>query len=138
MKKIYTILLVITSTLLSSCFKDYDEKIIGNWQLEDVDKVGFGNSSSNLPFRDGFFSFMEGGDLQYTTLNGQVYQGTWRIRNENNGEDATQSLHITAVNFTTQEVRSEFFNDMNFTRKGRFKAYVNSGSSTYVFYFNRQ
>lgn len=137
MRKLYTVLIV-SLTLLSSCYKDYDERIIGNWKLEDVDKVGFGNSSSNLPFRDGNFTFNDGGELIYTTINGEVYQGTWRIRNENNGEEVTQSLQVTAVNFTTQEVRSEYFNDIKFTRKGRFKAYVSSGYNTYVFYFDKQ
>ena len=138
MIKLYTVFILLISLIITSCIKDYEDKIIGNWQLEDVDKVGFGNSSSNLPFRDGNFSFSNNSQLQYTTLSGAIFQGSWQLRNENSYDGSNQTLFVTAVNFNTQEIRSEHFSELHFTSRNRFKAFVTSGNDKYVFYFRRQ
>lgn len=138
MKKLYALSILLVSLIATSCTKDYENKIIGNWQLADVDKVGFGHSSNNLPFRDGYFSFDNSSQLQYSTLSGAIYHGTWQIRNENSYDDSNQILFVTAINFNTQEIRSEHFSELHFISKNRFKAYVTSGIDKYVFYFRRQ
>jgi hypothetical protein len=62
MKKIYTSVFVLSILLLAGCSKDflksYDDRIIGTWQITDVNKFGIGGSISNLPFKEGSFSFI--------------------------------------------------------------------------------
>lgn len=156
MKKIYPILIIICLGLLQAgCSKDflksYDKRIHGSWKIIDVDRVGIGGSISSLAFKEGTFIFTDDGKLEYTDNAGETYNGSWNIRkkritgncstNENgsrNCDDKTvQSLSITAVNFTTQDVKSEFFDDLQFTSTNRFKAYIYSGTKTYVFRFLR-
>jgi len=109
---------------------------MGDWVISDIDGFGFG-SSSNLPFSENeTFSFADNGDLKYTS-NGEVYKGSWDIRKVFKEDNTTQSLHITAVNFGSQNVRTEYFNDLQFTTSNRFKAFINIGTKTYVYHFVR-
>ncbi len=156
MKKLYLILLMICYGLLQAgCSKDflksYDKRIQGSWKIIDVDKVGIGGSISSLTFKEGEFTFNEDGKLEYTNNAGEKYSGSWNLRkqrytgscftNENGGrtcEDKNvQTLQLTAVNFTTQDVKGELFDDLQFTNTNRFNAYIYSGTKTYVFRFLR-
>lgn len=156
MKKIYSLTFLLTTLLLAGCSKDflkrYEKRIEGTWQLTDVDRLGFGGSTSGVTFSDGLFTFSENGELEYVSTSGQLYQGSWDIRRDwvsgqcytdENGnyqcdDRDARSLHITAVDFTNQDVRSEFFNEIIFTGTNRFKAYIYSGTRSYVFRFRRQ
>jgi hypothetical protein len=143
MKKIYTSVFVL-SFLFSGCSKDflksYDERIIGTWQITDVNKVGIGGSTGNLPFRQGSFSFMNDGTMTFTNASGETFKGRWNIQkkimNDDNGA-VYHSLQITAVNFTTQQVLGEYYDDINFTGTNHIKARVISGSHTYVTHLER-
>jgi hypothetical protein len=83
MKKIYTSVFVL-SFWLSGCSKDflksYDERIIGTWQITDVNKVGIGGSTGNLPFRQGSFSFMNDGTMTFTNASGETFKGGGTFR----------------------------------------------------------
>jgi hypothetical protein len=156
MKKFYSFTLLLSILFLTGCSKDflkrYEKRIEGTWELIDVDRVGIGGGRGGFAFSDGRFTFSENGELEYITPAGQVYQGSWDIRrdwvsgqcstDDNGNTDCNdrhvRSLHITAVDFTNQDVRSEFFNEMVFTGTNRFKAYIYSGARTYVFRFRRQ
>lgn len=149
MKKIYSLTLLLAVLLLSRCSKDflkrYEERIEGTWELVDVDRAGIGGGSGSFAFTNGRFTFSENGDLEYVSPPGQVYQGSWDIRHDWVGgqcddcdDRRVRSLHITAVDFANQDVRSEFFNEMVFTGTNRFKAYIYSGVRTYVFRFRRR
>lgn len=117
--------------------KSYDKRIIGTWKITDIDDYGLGGSIS-LPFPEqGLFVFSDDGQLTYSHA-GRTYQGSWDIRKEQREDDAINSLHVTAVDFTNQEVRTEYFNEMRFTSTNRFKAFINSGLKTYVYHFVRQ
>lgn len=155
MKKIYSSTLLLSLLFFTGCSKDflkrYEKRIEGTWELVDVDRIGFGGGGG-FAFSDGRFTFADNGDLGYVSPSGQVYQGSWDIRRDwVNGQCVTddngntdcndrnvRSLHITAVDFTNQDVRSEFFNEMVFTGTNRFKAYIYSGARTYVFRFRRR
>ncbi len=92
------------------------------------------------------FTFSEGGGLEYINNAGEIYKGSWDIRrkvmhgdcsvNDNGNrqcDDRTvKSLQITLVNFQTQDVRSEYFNEITFTNTNRFKAYIHDGLHSYV------
>jgi hypothetical protein len=155
MKKLYFLSLLLPTLLFSGCSKDflkrYEDRIEGTWQLTDVDRLGWGGSTGDVVFRDGLFTFSDNGKLEYVSTSGQVYQGSWDMRREwvrgncYTNEDGysecndryVRSMHITAVDFATQEIRSDYFNEIVFTSTNRFKAYIYSGSRNYVFRFRR-
>ncbi len=141
MKKYYLTGLLFSVLLLSSCSKDflksYDRRIVGIWKITDINRTGFGGSTSNLPFQNGEFNFQDDGSLVYTNEAGTIYQGTWNIEKQYFNETTYQSLHITVVNFTTQEVKGEYYDDIDFTQTDRFKARINQGLHTYVTRFDR-
>lgn len=153
MKKIYPLLFLFLFT--AGCSKDflkrYEKRIVGTWQLVDVDRVGLGGSTSSLPFRDGEFVFGESGQLKYTDNSGNIYNGSWDIDRRWAGTDCyideyghrncnnknVKSLYLTAVDFVSQDIKTEHFDEMVFTGTNRFKAYIYSGFHTYVFRFRR-
>src|SRR5688572_31545613 len=86
MKKIYFFLtLFIPFCLLNGCSKDflkrYEDRIEGGvWRLTDVDRLGLGGSTGDLPFSEGQFVFSDEGTLDYINNAGEVYKGTRDIR----------------------------------------------------------
>ena len=143
MKNLYFLSIALSLGLLfNSCSKDilkpYEERIVGTWVLDDINRAGIGGDMDDLPFREGSFSFTNNGGLTYTTATGAVFKGSWDIQKKvNTDNNAIQSLQVTAVNFTTQEIRTEYFEDIHFTGKDKFKAYVRQGWHTFVFHFKR-
>src|SRR4051812_19974427 len=82
MKKLYPFLVAVLLTV--GCSKDflkrYDRRIIGTWDLVDVDNNGQLGSTNGLPFRDGRFVFSDEGSLTYTDPGtGAVYDGSWDL-----------------------------------------------------------
>ncbi|HEX2535988.1 MAG TPA: hypothetical protein VHK69_19740 [Chitinophagaceae bacterium] len=142
MKKIYFYAVPLLFALSSlSCSKDflksYERRIIGTWRIDDLNRVGIGGSTSRLPFQDGQFIFAEEGQLTYIDNSG-TYKGTWDIRREPAGDDQqARSLHINVVNFTTQQSKAEYFNEVVFTGTNRFKAFIRDGVRSYVYRFER-
>jgi hypothetical protein len=151
--KIY-IALFCFSLCLTGCSKDflksYDERILGTWQLTDVDRVGFGGNTANLPFTGGTFIFKEGGILLFTDPSGTLFNGTWDIEkksiliptvdadgNAQTNLERVRTLDIVAVNFASQVILSEHFDEMEFKSTNRFKAKLYAGSHSYVFTFKR-
>ena len=153
MKKIYSFVLLYF--FITGCSKDfldsYDNRVEGTWSLTDVDRRGLGGSISHLPFTDGQFVFSDGGALIYASSTGTTYRGSWDISHrrvsggcsidENGNQDCTdrhvRALHITAVDFTTQDVKTEYFDEIVFTGTNKFKAFIYDGAHTYVFHFKR-
>lgn len=141
MKKIYLTFIPITLLLVAACSKDflrsYDRRITGGtWELYDINNFGIGSRYSPA-FTSGRFTFEPSGQATYTTNTGEVYEGSWDIRHEWQGDNKIQSLFITVINFQTQDVLSEYFDDLQFTGTNRFKAYIYSGGRTYTCKFKR-
>lgn len=151
MKKIYSTVLIPAVLIISSgcskdVFKNYEDRIEGTWRLDDVDRIGFGSSS--LPFTEGRFIFMDAGKLQYVDQSGIVYSGSWDMRrrripgNCNGNQDCddrnVRSLQVTAIDFQSQDVRTEYFDEIVFTGTNRFRAYIYLTGRTYVFKFRRE
>lgn len=153
MKKLYSFsTLLVVLVLFTGCSKDflkpYDDRIVGVWQLDDVDRIGWG--STNLNFTGGRFTFYGSGQVEYEDGNGGFYEGRWDIRThtysdsytDENGNMVTnnntmRSLQINVTDFVTHDVRSEYFDDMTFTGTNKFNAYLYDGPRTYVFKFRR-
>jgi hypothetical protein len=150
MKKIYSTLLIpLTLIVFSGCskdiFKNYEDRIEGTWRLDDVDRIGFGNTS--LSFTEGRFTFIEPGKLEYTDRFGGLYHGSWEIRKQtipgncDNGDcndRNVNALSITAIDFETRDVKTEHFDEIKFTSTNNFNAYIYLNSTTYVFRFRRE
>ncbi len=142
MKKLYTLFSVLFLLLfLMGCSKDflksYEKRMIGTWRIADIDRFGIG-SSDNLAFpENGIFTFSQDGQLTYTNA-GRNYNGSWDIRKEYRDDENRRSLHITAIDFTNQDIRSEFFNEVAFTGTDHFKAFIYSGTKTFSYHFRRQ
>ena len=141
MKKIYLAFITILFFLIAACSKDflrsYDKRITGGtWELYDVNNFGIG-SRYHPVFDSGRFTFESSGQVTYTTNLGEVFTGSWDIRKDWSGDDRTQSLFITVTNFQTQQVLSEYFDDIQFTGTNRFRGIIYSGGREYTFKFKR-
>jgi hypothetical protein len=141
MKKIYIYLFALSLSFISGCSKDFlksfDRRIVGIWHISDVNTTGLGGDQSNLPFKEGEFTFSDDGTLTYVNNAGTTYTGTWNIERKNYNESVYQSLEITAVNFSNQAVISEYYDDIDFTRSDHFKAKIEQGLHTYVTHFRK-
>jgi hypothetical protein len=157
MNQFYTVAITsLTILFFAGCskdsFKKYEDRIVGTWIIDDVDRQGIGSGNASLPFREGRFTFEEGGGMVYVNNTGIQYQGSWDIdrRTVNTGcqdtgngvvncsQTTNQVLFITAIDFAGQEVRSETFDDIDFKSSNRFKAYVSFGFYRYAYDFRRQ
>ncbi|CAN5230871.1 hypothetical protein BH11BAC5_BH11BAC5_52760 [soil metagenome] len=130
-------LLVIVAGCSKDFLKRYDKRIIGTWRIDDVDRFGFGGSTSQLPFTNGSFTFYENGTLDYTNAANEKFRGTWELSKKIKNEETVHSLRITAVDFTNQKVLSEYYDDMQFMSTNHFKANIVSTFHTYVTHFRR-
>jgi hypothetical protein len=153
MKKIYSLLLLpLSFVLLAGCSKDflksYENRIDdGTWELFDIDKRGIGSGDMSFPFTGGFFRFDPSGQLYYKDVAGNEYQGSWDMGTNyiyegsgNSGDGngrSVRTMQITAVNFQTQDVLTEHFEEIKFTSTNRFRAFIRRGLKTYVFFFKR-
>lgn len=142
MRKVYTtssifLLLLFCFSCSKDILKSYDKRVLGNWKINDIDKIGIGSSGGQPFSENGLISFLDNGRLTYTYA-GRTYQGSWDIRNEWREDKNVKSLQITAVDFSNQEVLTDFFNEIVFTGTNKFKGLIYSGSKTYVYHFSRQ
>ncbi len=147
MKKIYSLIIFFSIVLICGCSKDflksYDRRIIGTWRISDVNRVGLGGDIDNLPFTGGTFTFYENGSLDYVNSANIIFKGTWDLKKKRNydngnGNDAQlHSLQITAVDFASQQVLGEYYDDINFVGTNHFKAIIISNFHTYVTHFRR-
>lgn len=139
MKKIY--FFAVATALLTGCSKDflkrYDDRIVGNWYISKVNRVGIGGDFGDLPFREGQFDFRGDGTLTYTDEFGNVSSGSWDIQKRNVNSNVVRTFHITTVDFATQVVRAEFYDDMHFRGTDHFVAEVNNTFRTFVTHFRR-
>ncbi len=136
MKKIYALLAVITFTL-ASCSRDFDEKIVGFWEITEINRIGLGNDANSLPFQTGTFNFSSGGGLIYHNPVNGTYTGTWDIIRKNDADGFQQALQITVVNFNTQQILSHYYDDLSFPSGNRMKARSNVGNKSYMTHFSK-
>jgi len=147
MRSLYALsTIILLSFFFAGCSKDflkrYDKRIIGTWKVTDIDDYGIGGPISLLPFKEGgSLRFNKDGTLVYTSSSGSVFNGTWDIQKKtvHSGDDSEvyRSLQITAVNFNTQQVLGEYYDDINFTGTDHIKARIISGTHTYVTHLKR-
>lgn len=129
MQKIYLLTFISSLLLCSGCSKDilrsYENRLIGTWNITNVNRLGIGGNPENLPFRDGKFTFNGNGTLTYTDASNNIYQGSWEITRRQQNDETTRVLKITAIDFNNQTVLSEYYDDMNFRGTNFFVAHIN-------------
>lgn len=139
MKKIYFLFLL--PLLFAACSKDflrsYEDRIVGTWHITDVDRFGIGGSSRNLAFRSGVFHFYPDGRLEWTDERGQLWQGNWKINKRVIAEETVRILQISVVNYTSRELLSETYDNLQFTGTNRFKTTLTGYSYQFITYFRR-
>lgn len=139
MRKFYLIscLLLVLAGCSKDVLKSYDQRIVGTWEITDIDRYCF-SGNDNLPFTEqGMLTFSNNGDVTYTYA-GTVYQGSSDIIRVRVGEDEIQrALQLHVIDFTGQRVLSEYFNNIQFTGTDRFTAFIEYGSRLYVYRFKR-
>jgi hypothetical protein len=141
MNRNFTFPLLTIIILFAGCSKDflkqYEDRIVGTWEITDIDRIGFSGNTSRLPFRDGTFTFLDNGTLTYVNAANATFTGTWEIIKKVINDETVQSLEVTAVDFTNQVVLAEHYDDMNFSGTNHFKAHIYYSGSTYVTHFRR-
>jgi hypothetical protein len=139
MKKIYPFFFF--TVLLVACSKDflksYDRRIIGSWYIADIYRFGIGGRFDEPAFRSGTFLFKKDGTLTYTDAGGNVYEGSWNIQKRNVNNETIRTFQVTAVDFNNQQVRSEFYDRINFRSTNHFAASVNTNYGSLVTHFRR-
>lgn len=152
MRQLYLALGVFTLFSISACSKSIfyrtEERLEGTWELEDVRRFGFGRTPS-FPFTEGTFTFTEGGTAEYSNRFGDYYRGSWDLRSNQIGQDCyyddwgnrscdtrdVYALNLTLIDFNAQDVRTEFFEEIRFFSRRKFKAYIHRPGTTWVFVF---
>ena len=137
-RALFVALLLFTLTGCSKDFlKHYDDRIVGTWYISDVRRFGIGGDFKDLPFREGSFTFAGDGTLTFTDNQGNVSKGTWDIQKRNVNGEVIRTFQITAVDFNSQLVRSEFYDDMNFRSTNHFVATINNSFRSFITHFRR-
>lgn len=134
-------LIIVFATLFLSCSKDilksYERRIIGQWHIRDVKRIGIGGTTDYLPFRDGTFVFNQDGSLTYRNASNQQFEGSWEITRRTINDQVTQSLQVTAIDFANEKVLSEYYDDINFRSTDHFVGNTIENFRTYVTHFRR-
>lgn len=139
MKKVYFVSFAFM--LLAGCSKDflkrYDDRIVGDWYISKVTRFGVGGNFDDLPYREGQFSFKNDGSLTFTDDSGNVSNGTWDIQKRNINGEVIRTFQVNTVDFNSQVVRSEFYDDMQFRSTNHFVATINNSFRSFVTHFRR-
>jgi hypothetical protein len=141
MRSLYLFFVGTALVLATGCSKDflkkYDRRIVGTWEITDVNRIGIGGNTDRLVFREGTFTFNDDGSLTYISPSNVVYQGSWDIKKKTLGDETVRSLLVTAVDYNTQEVLTEYYDDMIFSGTDHFKAQTVSNFHSYMTHFRR-
>jgi len=148
MKKNLLLLSLLISFFLSSCSKDIEDRLVGNWQLENAwRKELFGRDYFTTGYESGVFTFMENGDATYTSPI-DTLQGFWRLKRysssyyDGNGDlqsRALNSLRISLINFQQNRFIDLEFDNFDFRNGGQeIKAEQFSTGRDRVYEFERR
>lgn len=149
MRKNLLLSLVATPFLFLSCSRSLEDRLVGNWQIEDAwRQVFLGKDHFLTGYESGIFTFMENGNATYISST-DTLTGYWRSDRYNNtyynsgsGDWETRSmkyLRISLVNFQQNRRLEWDFDDFNFRNgSGRIRAEQYSLSNDRVYEFGRR
>ena len=142
-KWIYPVVIAIVAAGCGS-LRPYEDRIVSSWKLTTVKKYGL-RRGGTASFTQGQFTFYPAGKLEYTDSAGHIYKGTWNMKDTRQvtgfrnyrSSTVNNSLYVNVINFDNQDMKSEIFDDILFTGKDKFRAYV-YGERDYTYYFEKQ
>lgn len=135
--------------IISSCSKSVEDRLIGNWKLDDAyRKVFLGRDHFTTGYETGVFTFFENGNAAYVSTS-DTLNGYWRADNYtnsyyNNGSGQWESrgmryLRLHLVNYARNRFIEWEFDDFSFRNGHRtIKAEQYSLSNDRVYEFVRQ
>ena len=147
MKIIYSFFLL-GIIVFSSCSKlDPENKIAGNWKLDDVVKKRFFNNDHLITgYEAGLFTFYENGTAAYTDT--ITMTGNWNMHYEDrsyydvNGDYQQKNslvLRLKLLNFSANRQIDWEFDETQFKRSdNRLDGFIYSASYYYQYSFRRQ
>ena len=123
-RKIIFLLSLVANFLLISCGKKNDELIVGKWKIEDVTtpKPNFDNLPDSLVqyytkqleiqntliLSTGYYEFLKK-DKCFFTLDGQKYEGKWRLSDDLQKLYTKEKGSSTEEEFTIKELTESVF-----------------------------
>lgn len=148
MRKIILLLLLGFTLFFSSCYKSVEDRLIGNWKLENAwRKQLFGRDYFTTGYENGVFKLLENGEAIYTSST-DTLKGFWRSDRHNtgyynsSGDWETRSmkyLRIDLVNFQQNRRLQWEFDDFSFRNNwNNIRADIYSLSNDRVYEFERQ
>lgn len=141
MKLLFSVTLI--SLTLIGCTKNrlerFNNQIIGNWQLTEINKFGLG--SSHIVFDGGHFSFKSDNSAAYYDRFGNAYYGSWFIDTytyiDDDGDSNTDFILTINVS-NTHSNKFDVFEIPSFGNTNRFKAKVKNELNTVTYVFERR
>lgn len=137
------LLFLLFPLLLAGCTKNklarFNTRIIGNWQLVEVNTFGLG--SSHIVFNGGNFSFSSDNIARYYDRNNNLYTGSWYIDayvyTDDNGDSETDFILSVDVSDGSHK-KFDSFEIPRFGNTNRFKAKVRNGLNVVTYVFERR
>ena len=148
MRKIILLLLLGFTLFFSSCSKSLEDRLIGNWKLENAwRKQLFGRDYFTTGYENGVFKLLENGEAIYTSST-DTLKGFWRSDRHNlgyynsSGDWETRSmkyLRLDLVNFQQNRRLQWEFDDFSFRNNwNNIRCDIYSLSNDRVYEFERQ
>lgn len=142
----YLLLLSLIILILSSCSKNYEDRLVGQWKLNETYRQRiFDRDHFQTGYENGVFTFNENGTASYTstsdTLKGYWSADRYSRSSYNNGDQQTQTyrhLRLNLIDFPRNKFIDWDFDDFSFRNDfDRIKALQFSLSSDIIYEFVR-
>jgi hypothetical protein len=138
MKK-YLLYTLIVSVVLSSCKKNFEDRLIGNWRLVSSYKQrAFDRDHFITGYETGVFTFNENGTAKYVSTT-DTLNGTWNVDRYFADEASYKELRVELFNFPRNQYLFWEFDDFNFQDNWKeIRARDFSLSNDRIYEFRRQ
>jgi hypothetical protein len=138
MKK-YLLCTLIVTVVLSSCKKNYEDRLVGSWRLVSSYKQRtFDRDHFITGYETGVFTFNENGTARYVSTT-DTLSGTWNADRYSADEASYKELRVELFNFPRNQYLFWEFDDFNFRDNWKeIRARDFSLSNERIYEFRRQ
>ena len=139
MKKTFILFLLVV--FFTSCIKEVldnsdSKKLRGTWRIREVKVVSGNGNFTGVDFREGEFTFIKDGTLQFRNASGEMYTGTWLLDNKKEQTDCyiapdgntvcadtwNTTLYLNAKTANGQQKKAAYFEYLSFSGNTNLKA----------------
>jgi hypothetical protein len=137
--KQYLLCIVIISVVLSSCQKNFEDRLIGNWKLvSSYRQKTFDRDHFITGYESGVFTFNENGTARYVS-GPDTLNGIWNTDRYSTGDGSYRELKVELFNFLRNQYLFWEFDNFNFRdNRNEFRAREFSAGNDRVYEFRRQ